>query len=351
MKNSIFSKNRILKVALSIVVFVQFMAFPNVFCSAQEIGRASGDTEVSGWGGTQYIGGESVCYMFKDDKDNSWIESYMPRRLVYITKDTTASLTPVSKDTPAAFAKGEACELIGRVRYINGNVKDMFIIERDSKKYYFDINLVSSEPACIEGTVFSTGMDIFTNPVTDSYKMDVPYVSQFPELNDGCEVTSLTMVLNYLGCNADKCNLAYKYLPKSDEASADPNEFYLGDPAWGWYCFAKPLAVCANSFCEHYGYPIYALDSTDISLESLYNQVREGRPVIVWATLSWTEPVILSTGRYDNLHCVVVSGFTDHTVTINDPMVGIYSVTKETFEHIFDAMGSRALVLLKSNSN
>src|SRR4051794_39043811 len=43
-----------------------------------------------------------------------------------------------------------------------------------------------------------------------SVLLDVPYIGQNPELPRGCEVTSLAMMLNYVGVSADKMTLASK---------------------------------------------------------------------------------------------------------------------------------------------
>ena len=41
-------------------------------------------------------------------------------------------------------------------------------------------------------------------------------IFQMPELPTGCEITALTMVLNYYGMEADKVEMATKYLPTQE---------------------------------------------------------------------------------------------------------------------------------------
>ena len=41
-------------------------------------------------------------------------------------------------------------------------------------------------------------------------------IGQLPELPTGCEITALTMVLNYYGLNPNKLELATEYLPKTE---------------------------------------------------------------------------------------------------------------------------------------
>ena len=46
--------------------------------------------------------------------------------------------------------------------------------------------------------------------------LPVPLILQNPELPNGCEITSLCMLLRYLGFDADKCLLADNYLPRTE---------------------------------------------------------------------------------------------------------------------------------------
>lgn len=60
---------------------------------------------------------------------------------------------------------------------------------------------------------------------SDSYIIEnFPILEQMPELPTGCEITAMTMALNYYGYEADKIQMAEKYLPQI--ASAD---IYVGE--------------------------------------------------------------------------------------------------------------------------
>ena len=56
------------------------------------------------------------------------------------------------------------------------------------------------------------------NSYPDSYELSIPYVSQYPQLPTGCEITSLTEVLHYLGYYIDKEELARNYLAMKDNS-------------------------------------------------------------------------------------------------------------------------------------
>ena len=52
---------------------------------------------------------------------------------------------------------------------------------------------------------------------------DFEIMEQYPELPTGCEITAMTMVLNYYGYNVDKVTMALDYMPKIQA------EFYRGE--------------------------------------------------------------------------------------------------------------------------
>lgn len=70
---------------------------------------------------------------------------------------------------------------------------------------------------------------------------DFEFAGQMPELPTGCEITSLTMVLNYYGYSADKMTMALEYLPTvgwtntyyGDDGTLYGNDIYnyfIGNP-------------------------------------------------------------------------------------------------------------------------
>ena len=76
-----------------------------------------------------------------------------------------------------------------------------------------------------------------TMPLT--YQLDVPIISQYPELPTGCEITSLTILLNYLGYNIDKTTLAKNYLNYTYSTSITFSDAFIGSPFNndGYGCF------------------------------------------------------------------------------------------------------------------
>lgn len=90
--------------------------------------------------------------------------------------------------------------------------------------------------------------------IPSKMQLDVPFISQEPDLPTGCEITSLAEVLHFYGFNVDKEILATNYLPMRDTADAGCFiDYFLGSP-WdehGSGCFAPAIVTAANSFLKN----------------------------------------------------------------------------------------------------
>lgn len=204
-----------------------------------------------------------------------------------------------------------------------------------------------------------------SRPWSGQTDLSVPEVLQLPQLPNGCEVTSLTALLQYRGFAANKLDLAYGYVPREDFAESpygiigpDPEHAYVGDPATasGYYCFAAPLAQGANQYLQEMGSTMHAFDVTGVTDKGLELYIRGGDPVVVWITLDLSAPrtgsftwLIRDAGKvywpYSNLHCVVLMGWGRDTCTLMDPLQGIRTVNQQAFLNCFKQMGRRALVI------
>lgn len=193
-------------------------------------------------------------------------------------------------------------------------------------------------------------------------------VSQLPELPNGCEAASLATLLAYEGLEAPASLLAADYLPRQafsysglDRFGPDPEAAYVGDPfspTGGWYCFEGPLAQAADQYLAGAGSPLRAKTLTGASLPELEGWLAKGYPVAVWFTQDYTVPRMNETFRwtlpggseytpYQNLHCVVLAGADDLLCYLADPLQGNTQVSREVFDAVYTAMGSRALALVE----
>lgn len=195
--------------------------------------------------------------------------------------------------------------------------------------------------------------------------LHVPVVKQKPELPNGCEVTSLTALLNYYGIKIDKMELN-KHLPKSKvytkngvRYGPDPNVSYAGDPtlkSGGYYVFASPLVETANNLLVKQQSPFRAMDISNASKEELIDYVKSGVPVLTWVTIDWKDArtsgywIIEGTGQkhsvFTNLHAVVMTGYEDGKVAIMNPLNGHDKIDEKIFFKTYNQLGSHAMVIL-----
>lgn len=197
-----------------------------------------------------------------------------------------------------------------------------------------------------------------------------PIVYQMPELPTGCEITAITMVLNYYGLPADKVEMVTVYLPMLDSTGTyygddglmygnDLGSYFIGDPTQdsGIACGAEAITVAANSYLSDCGSTLEALNCTGTTACELYEMVSKGIPVVVWCTIGMYDRVVeegwytengdyVDWGIYD--HGAVLIGFDDDTVTIADPLAGEVEYSREQFEWVYEERGSQSVILVEN---
>lgn len=171
---------------------------------------------------------------------------------------------------------------------------------------------------------------------------------QYPELPAGCEAVALTCVLNAMGYDVAATDIVEDYL-SIDPAGVDANS-YLGDPYTGGYAFPPAIINAANDYLSDAGSDAQARDISGSSFERLLEIVEAGTPVLVWSTMYFAEPTFTGSVAgpyftYYNEHCVVLYGVSDDVVLVSDPLEGLVERDRETFERLYEACGSLAVVV------
>lgn len=180
---------------------------------------------------------------------------------------------------------------------------------------------------------------------------------QNPSLPTGCEITSLTAALNYLGYAVDKEVMADKYLEKGEAGQVTAYEAFIGNPTRsdGYGCFAPVIEKAANKYLSenNSGYKAYNLTGT--SLEDLYYEINNNHPVIAWCTIDMREPKYyddwkLSDGTYSWIgggHCVVITGYNKSTnsIYVMDPLKGNTVYDFNLFKTRYEQMFMQAVVI------
>ena len=229
----------------------------------------------------------------------------------------------------------------------------------NNKWYFFGVT-GEMEENCWIGDYY-VGKDGVWDPTADKtavkkVKLAVKNIMQKPELPNGCEVTSLAIVLNHLGYNVSKTKLSNDFLPKGPAGKVMPDVAFMGNPGSesGWYCYSQVIVRTAKSYLNSVGGTENAVDLTGSSFEDLCLELIDGNPVIVWTTLSMTNPLTTgywdSAGRYPkyrNLHCMVLTGYDLDmgVVYMADPLRGNVTYSLSSFKSVYSKMGKQAVVI------
>ena len=185
----------------------------------------------------------------------------------------------------------------------------------------------------------------------------MPLIQQLPELERGCEVTSLAMMLQYAGVSVDKMKLANEIKKVNfmdDGVRGNPNEGFVGNiytfSESGYGVYHGPLFQLAKKYL-----PNKAVDLTGKSIEEIYKSVNNGQPVVMitnatYAPLDEDEFTTWETNSGDvsityNEHCVVLVGYDKESVYIRDPLNDSLDVKvpRGNFEQAWVQMGSQAI--------
>lgn len=187
--------------------------------------------------------------------------------------------------------------------------------------------------------------------------LDVPLLNQMdsPRLYNGCEVTSLAMILQYNGLDVTKNQLAEEVVrtPLNYENGeyGNPNIGFVGNmedgPGLGVY--HGPIYDLAQNYSDN------VIDLTNQPFSMLLEQVAEGHPVWIITTSTFSPVDEFETwqtpqGEVDityKMHSVVITGFDSNSIYINNPYgEKNQKLDREAFIQAWEQMGSQAIVVL-----
>ncbi len=180
----------------------------------------------------------------------------------------------------------------------------------------------------------------------------VPMIYQNAEgLPGGCEGTSLTMCLNYIGIPISAWDTTMNFMPHTFD-STDIENVFIGDPSQGGYgCYVGCVINTAYNIMDEYGYVGDVINHTG-DLNGIYEEISKGYPVVAWGTDGWGDPewgtYYSNTGAFEwwsNEHCLCLVGYSDTSVIIHDPYRGVVEIDKSLFEIEWNNCGARALAV------
>lgn len=176
-----------------------------------------------------------------------------------------------------------------------------------------------------------------------------------PRLYNGCEVTSLAMLLNYSGYHVTKNELAedIKTVPLNEPGNkkGNPNVGFVGDmvdgPGLGVY--NGPIYDLTKTYAGD-----KAVNLTGSTFTDLLKKVNQGMPVWIITTTTfapvsvfekWDTPQGIINITFSE-HSVVITGYDEESIYINDPYgYKNRKVDRTNFEKAWVQMGSQAVTI------
>lgn len=217
----------------------------------------------------------------------------------------------------------------------------------------FDVELDQVEESGEIAELGTENVQMQTETIENYYKMeDFEWLSQNPELPTGCEITSLTSVLNYYVINVKKETMADDYLKKGDGSYY---KMFLGNPrdAGSFGCMAQPIVDAANLYFKKNNVSMKASNVSGVTFDKILEYVSQGVPMIVWNTMGMapayeSQTLTLDGREYTWIapeHCVVVVGYDldNNEVYVADPMAGMVTRNLKTFEERYDSLKRQAV--------
>jgi uncharacterized protein YvpB len=202
-------------------------------------------------------------------------------------------------------------------------------------------------------------------PQSGTALIDVPTQSQLPALPNGCEVTSLSMLLSFAQRPVDKLVLARtqdtdrgqpvfagtQHDFYSISRWGNPNDSFVGrvDGRYGYGIYHGPLARLLDRQL-----PGRSDDLTGRPFSEVLEHLRQGTPVVLWTTTTFRPPSRWVTWATPNgpfratqaEHAVLLIGYTPGHLVINNPLSGQReSVQAAPFLVSWQQMGRQALTV------
>lgn len=177
-------------------------------------------------------------------------------------------------------------------------------------------------------------------------KQSIGIAMQYPDYPAGCEPMSLCILLK-----------AYSYEVTIPEImsyfNVTDNDFlygYYGSIYSEGAAYPPAVVMAANRYLNEQRSRLTAVNISLSSWDTIESYIREGKPLMVWTTIDFTDPDMLDWNidghhMYSNEHCVVLYDVDADSVYISDPIEGLIERPKQDFERIWKLCGSMAVMV------
>ncbi len=209
-----------------------------------------------------------------------------------------------------------------------------------------------------------------TYTIKDSNLIDAPLILQYPELPRGCEVTSLTMLLQYAGVQVDKLTLAEEIEKDNSYYTTAYGRIYYGNPDSGFVgnmyslnepglgVYHKPIYNLLNEYL-----PNQAIDLTGRVFDDILYFISNDTPVWVITNTKFKELSpdnfqvwYTSTGPIQITyleHSVLLTGYDENYIYFNDPLINVKNIKVpiDNFKKSWEQMGSQAVTYIPTDKH
>jgi len=237
------------------------------------------------------------------------------------------------------------------ISFISANTIFAVMSDRQETEKIYDVALVKTRKVALLAKE--------APKLPDSILLDVPLLKQMdpPLLYNGCEVTSLAMILNYHGIKVTKNELAQNIktvpLTFSNGKKGNPNVGFVGDMANGpgLGVYNGPILELAKKYVGD-----KAVNLTNQPFSEILEKVGQGQPVWIITTSSFAPVAVFQTwdtpqGKIKitfSEHSVAITGYDENYIYINNPYGGKnMKVNRENFIKAWEQMGKQAIVIEK----
>lgn len=158
-------------------------------------------------------------------------------------------------------------------------------------------------------------------------KNNAKVICQRPQMPTGCEITAVTMMINFAGKKVSKYQAA-RIMPRS----SNPNKGFIGSPyrrfPFGYWVAPGGVKPVVKHYLHH------AQIMTRCSLTAIKNKLLQSHLVVVW--VGWFD-------GFSN-HALTLTGFHGNILYYNDPWTGTKrAMTIDTFKRHWALDGHRAI--------
>lgn len=213
---------------------------------------------------------------------------------------------------------------------------------------------------------------LISGDLPTTYSMEVDPILQLPELPTGCEITTLAMLLDAVGFQVDKVQLAEGYLTCKSEGEATFQQAFIGSPydSAGYGCYAPVIVDTARKYLAAQNSGRIVKDLTGAKFEDLLREVASNHPVAIWASIdlvdiqevyaytiyNYTEtnsdgststPKDLDVYWLENEHVYLLKGYDldRNVVIVNDSLNGEMEYDMDRFKECYEQCYKQAVII------